>query len=98
MAVELRKQVLSRYALLLRTQRTVFAGDIRVQTAARARIREEFEKNRDLTDVVAIEKKLKDATQTAKYLKNNIMQSTFTPSGSLNLDVKPQHLSKQKTP
>jgi hypothetical protein len=46
----MRRQVLSSYANLLRTQKTVFRGDYETQAKAREATRAEYVKHRSLTD------------------------------------------------
>ena len=52
------------------------------KAAAKLKTRQEFDKHRSLTDQTDIQKKIRDATQTAKYLKSHIIQAKRNSSGN----------------
>uniref|UniRef100_A0A182IVI6 Complex III assembly factor LYRM7 n=2 Tax=Anopheles atroparvus TaxID=41427 RepID=A0A182IVI6_ANOAO len=71
----LRREALRWYKILQRTKDEVFAGDFRTITAARQRIREEFIKNKDVTDEKEIKEKIKIAKDVEVELRSSVVQA-----------------------
>ncbi|XP_058125066.1 complex III assembly factor LYRM7 [Anopheles ziemanni] len=71
----LRREALRWYKILQRTKNDVFAGDFRTITAARQRIREEFIKNKDITDEKEIQEKIKIAKDVEVELRSSVVQA-----------------------
>uniref|UniRef100_A0A2M4C3T6 Complex III assembly factor LYRM7 n=1 Tax=Anopheles marajoara TaxID=58244 RepID=A0A2M4C3T6_9DIPT len=71
----LRREALRWYKILQRTKNEVFAGDFRTLTAARQRIREEYIKNKDLTDEKEIQEKIKIAKDVDVELRSSVVQA-----------------------
>lgn len=74
MTSELRKRVILAYASLLRTQIQTFKTDTRGRKVALDKMREEFGKNKNLTDTKAIEDAIKLSYDVVNVLKNNVVQ------------------------
>uniref|UniRef100_A0A1Q3G2X1 Complex III assembly factor LYRM7 n=1 Tax=Culex tarsalis TaxID=7177 RepID=A0A1Q3G2X1_CULTA len=70
----LRKEALKWYKTLQRTKDQVFVGDKRAIEAARQRIREEFIKNKDLTEEKDIKEKIKIAHDVDIELRSAVVQ------------------------
>ncbi|XP_055629663.1 complex III assembly factor LYRM7 [Toxorhynchites rutilus septentrionalis] len=71
----LRREVLKWFKILNRGKDQVFAGDQRAIEAARQKIREEFLKNKDLTDEKEIKEKLKIAQDVDTELRSTVVQA-----------------------
>ncbi|XP_038121255.1 complex III assembly factor LYRM7 [Culex quinquefasciatus] len=71
----LRKEALKWYKTLQRTKDQVFAGDQRAIEAARQRIREEYVKNKDLTNEKDIKEKIKIAHDVDLELRSAVVQA-----------------------
>ncbi|XP_065093701.1 complex III assembly factor LYRM7 [Ochlerotatus camptorhynchus] len=71
----LRREALKWYKTLQRTKDHVFAGDHRAIVAARQRIREEFLKNKNLTEEKDIKEKIKIARDVDVELRGSVVQA-----------------------
>lgn len=69
------KSALLVYRAALRATRVAFNGDAKILTAARLKIREGYDKNRNLTDKEEINKAITDLDEVAKFLVKNIVQA-----------------------
>ncbi|XP_058462831.1 complex III assembly factor LYRM7 [Malaya genurostris] len=71
----LRREVLVCFRKLQRTKDKVFAGDRTTIEAARQRIREEFLKNKELTDEKDIKEKINIAKDVDVELRSSVVQA-----------------------
>ena len=92
MASSLRRQVLSAYKQLHRARMTAFANDEVRLDGSRAKIREEFEKNRNLTDEAEIRKLVKHAELVADILVKRVVQVENVAEDRVALRLRPDNL------
>lgn len=69
-----RHRVLACFKTLHKARKQVFDGDNAALNAGRIKINNEFRKNKDVTDITAIDELIKTAEETAQYLKATIVQ------------------------
>ncbi|KAK2141730.1 hypothetical protein LSH36_1051g00042 [Paralvinella palmiformis] len=77
--MSIRRRVLSCFKELHKTRKTVFANDGYALNAARLRINEEFNKNRDVEDEIQIEQLIRDGYDAAEYLRKFVVQAPYNP-------------------
>ncbi|KAH9407609.1 hypothetical protein TYRP_012431 [Tyrophagus putrescentiae] len=87
-----RPEVLRCYKVLLRTRAKVFAGDSGALQLMAAKAREEFDKNRSLTDPEEIKKCLQFGWETAEVLEKTVIQGKLNESGNYEATIKKEHL------
>ncbi|EGD78423.1 hypothetical protein PTSG_09119 [Salpingoeca rosetta] len=80
-----RAAVLGAFRRVMRARAVAFQGDEAALTQARSRIRDEFLKNRKLSDEKAIDKAVAIANDVEKLLLQNVMQARQTDSGTYRL-------------
>ncbi|CAG8487656.1 7695_t:CDS:2 [Paraglomus brasilianum] len=88
----LRQAVLHAYRNLLKTQKQTFRGDEQLIQVGRLKTREEFIKHKDETDISKIEEYIKNADDTAVFLKKNVVQAELIdPNGTYKLHLNEHH-------
>ena len=71
---------LSAYRNLHRVIRRVFEGDMRMMTASRLKAKEEFAKNKDVTDPAEIDNLINVADEAAKFMYHELVQVKHDPN------------------
>lgn len=74
-------QALHAYKAALRATRIAFNGDAKILTAARLKVREGFEENRNLEDQEKIQESLKSINEVAVFLTRNVVQGEQNDDG-----------------
>lgn len=77
----LRSKTLSAYAKLMRAQRDTFHEDVKMRLAAAQRIQTAFRANKDVADEKKIAELVKNAEDTANFLRKHIAQGVLTDEG-----------------
>ncbi|XP_064071395.1 complex III assembly factor LYRM7 [Vanessa tameamea] len=77
----LKKMVLKSFKQLHRTRLRVFAGDERALTAARLRINDEYNKNRNVENEEAIEALIKYGEDVERELRTQVIQAKQVKPG-----------------
>lgn len=72
---------LQAYRAALRATRVAFSGDDVVLKAARTKVREGFESNRELSDQAEVDKAVKELNEVAQFLVKNIVQGEQEEDG-----------------
>lgn len=75
------RSAISAYREALRATAVAFKGDAKVLSAARQRIREGYELNRELADSEKVEKAITELREVAKFLVQNIVQGEQKEDG-----------------
>ena len=73
-----RSAVLNLYKRLHRTSQSVFAGDTRMIEGARAKIKEDFWKNRNVTSAGALKELMQVGEDSIKVLRTSVIQAVAT--------------------
>ena len=80
------------YRELHRARKTVFANDDYALNAARLRINEEFNKNRNVDDEVQIERLIQDGYDAVEYLRKFVVQAPYNPEkGAFEMKLTKDH-------
>ena len=90
--LSLRAQVLSGYRSLLKLRSRVFAEDAMAATAAKVKIREEFEANKGVQDEKAIKALIGGIKEVEDLLSINIVQGRLNDRGNYEVKLTPEDL------
>lgn len=71
------KEALKHYRQFIRTCKRLFRNDHVALEAAKARVRAEFRKNKDVTDKEQLKDLFIYSDQTERYLRHNVVQATL---------------------
>lgn len=94
-----RKEILSIYRQLFRTAESTFDTDHVTLSAAFIKIRQEFKKNKSVTNENAIREHFATATSAEQYLREHIVQAELTSNNRFKLKLTEQHiLTSDKIP
>ena len=91
-ALSLRSQVLSGYRSLLKLRTQVFAGDALAASAAKIKIREEFEANKAVQDESEIKALIGGIKEVEDLLSMNIVQGRLNDRGNYEVKLTPEDL------
>lgn len=98
MASEIRKQVLSAFKMIHRTRQKVFYGDEKALTAARERINNEFQNNKNEEDPENIKKMIGLANEVEAVLRTQVIQAVATEPGMYKAVIREETTRLENTP
>lgn len=90
MTQELRRKVLGCFKQLHRTRLTVFEGDTTALAAAREKINAEFHKNKNVSDMAAVEELLTLGRQVEEVLRTSVLQVAQKEDGVYSAKIRPE--------
>ncbi|XP_059056648.1 complex III assembly factor LYRM7 isoform X2 [Achroia grisella] len=94
----LRKFVLQSFKKLHRTRIKVFEGDEKALTAARIKINDEYQKNKHVTDEVAIKAMIKFGEDVERELKTQVIQAREIKPGVFEARITEDTLKLENMP
>ncbi|KAF7418599.1 hypothetical protein HZH68_001252 [Vespula germanica] len=97
MAEILRRKVLHQFKKLHRTRLNTFKGDEYALKVVRAKINEEYRKNKDIMNYADIEKLNKTAQEVEQEIRKTVIQAVEKKPGIFALRITPEMLEDNAT-
>ncbi|XP_045535017.1 complex III assembly factor LYRM7 [Papilio machaon] len=94
----LRNSVLQSFKKIHRTRMKVFDGDIRALTAARAKINEEYKKNKHVTEESSIRAMIKFSEDVETELRTQVIQAREVRPGVFEAKITEDTLKLENIP
>ncbi|PRP73686.1 LYR motif-containing protein 7-like [Planoprotostelium fungivorum] len=90
MSVALRKEVISAYRNVLKTQRRVFDSDAKARGMMMNKTREEFRANRNVKEDRQIQYYLLQAREADEFLSKHVVQAVRQGNGNFRMNMRPE--------
>eukprot|EP00611_Tribonema_gayanum_P018664 TRINITY_DN3183_c0_g1_i1.p1 TRINITY_DN3183_c0_g1~~TRINITY_DN3183_c0_g1_i1.p1 ORF type:complete len:132 (-),score=32.48 TRINITY_DN3183_c0_g1_i1:90-485(-) len=89
----MRSRVMAGYRSLLRTRLVVFKDDARAIRASKMKLKEEFMKNKNVTDAKKLASLLKGIEEVQQMLLHNVVQGKRNERGNYEVRLRPDTVS-----